>query len=64
MSQSSVYKRLETDTEFRGRLVASEGWSKAPLHAQASMLIVKGDELDHYAWGHLKMQRKIIDDWT
>lgn len=64
MSQSSVFKRLETDTEFRGRLVSSADWSKAPLHAQAAMLMVKGDELDGYAWGHLKMQRRIIDDWA
>lgn len=52
----SVFKRFETDAEFRARLIA-EG---TPIPSWGST--ARGEELDHYAWGHHRKQRKIVED--
>jgi hypothetical protein len=46
----SVFKRLETDAEFRKRLgLGASSW-------------LSGTELDDYAWVQYRKQRRIIDD--
>jgi hypothetical protein len=51
----AVFKRLETDAEFRLRL-ANQG-EYLPPHASHA----KGEELDDFAWGHLRRQRRIVE---
>lgn len=46
-----VFKRLETDDEFRKRLPGN--------HCRST---VTGTALDEYAWDYCKMQRRIIED--
>lgn len=64
MTRNYVFKRFETDLEFRKRLTSDEDWPKVPMHAQAAIITATGATLDDYAWGHLRVQRRIIDDWA
>ncbi len=63
MIEQSAYSRLETDEEFRGRLVkAGAVRHDIILGAQKLVLTNGGDAikaLDDYAWVTHKMQRRI-----
>ena len=52
--RARVFKRLETDREFRARVNASD-------HAYVSEY-TSGKALDDIAWDHYRMQRRIIED--
>jgi hypothetical protein len=47
----SIFKRLETDTEFRDRVRTARGYAPE----------LNGEYLDNYAWFYWKMQRRIIE---
>lgn len=64
MSQKSVYKRLETDREFRLRIGGNAYFKTFSINTQVMIVTADGTNLDDYAWSHLTMQRRIIDDWT
>ena len=52
----TVFKRLETDQEFIQRL-ADQHEYLPPWASHA-----RGEELDNYAWGHLRRQRRIVEE--
>ncbi len=52
----SVFKRLETDTEFIARVRAKYAWWK-----QFSMTLPTGADLDEQTWCTFKMQRRVIE---
>lgn len=54
-SHGAIFKRLETDSEFRKRLI-QEGTPIPSWDAAA-----RGEELDNYAWGHWRKQRRIVE---
>lgn len=53
-SRHSVYKRLETDAEFRKRLREEHNLNMSTLSTSA--------ELDDIAWDQVKAQRRIVED--
>lgn len=53
-----VYKRLETDGEFRARIV--EEYKKV-RKLSYGLSELWDDELDEHAWEHFKIQRKIVE---
>lgn len=46
-----VFKRLETDAEFKARLKAA-----------GCTVFYSGEALDNEAWGYYRKQRRIVDD--
>ena len=53
-NRHSVYKRLETDAEFRKRLRNE--------HKCDVSTLVTSAELDDIAWDQVKVQRRIVED--
>lgn len=53
----SVFKRIETDAEFRARLLAAGAGDRAGFTYAGY-----GENLDAWAWGAMRMQRRIIED--
>ena len=52
----SVFRRLETDSELRARLIEKiPPWSRF-------IAFVSGEQLDCVAWEQAQMQRRIVED--
>jgi len=50
----AVFRRLETDSELRRRIIAAIG--------NRSIVYLGGEQLDEVAWQYAKLQRRIVED--
>jgi hypothetical protein len=56
--RGSIYLRLETDQEFRIRMLNRLGWT---TYRRDWIGAYSGAELDETVWNHYKAQRRIIE---
>lgn len=62
--RNSVYLRVETDEEFRTRMLAKYGPVRSTLTNQMHAFELNArmsNALDDYCWGHFKEQRKLLE---
>lgn len=52
----AVYRRLETDAEFRARVI-----DKLVPYLR-HVVWVSGEELDKVAWNYAQLERRIVED--
>lgn len=60
-----IYKRLETDEEFRARVrnhIRERALTKNEFgFSHITEINRGGSDLDDYCWGHFRLQRKIVE---